>query len=84
MLSAACGEDSAEDSSNRNLDNQESDEHRPANQEGEEAAEDHFNGGVKYFHSGEYRLAIEDYDKAIELDPNYTDAYHKRGMPTIS
>ena len=40
----------------------------------------------KYFDSaeikhnrGDYRGAIADYDKAIELDPNYALAYTNRG-----
>src|SRR5262245_21320141 len=30
--------------------------------------------------SGEYALAIEDFNKALELDPNSADAYHGRGL----
>ena len=28
----------------------------------------------------EYEGAIKDYDKAIELDPNFAPAYHNRGI----
>ena len=28
---------------------------------------------------GEYQPAIEDYDQAIELDPDYADTYDSRG-----
>ena len=43
LLSAACGEDAAEDSSNTGPDNQQSDEQSPANQDAEDLAEDYFN-----------------------------------------
>ena len=36
-------------------------------------AKDHFN-------KGDYDQAIKDYDKAIELKPNYSDAYYNRGI----
>ena len=29
---------------------------------------------------GKYEEAIKDYDKAIELDPDYSDAYNNRGL----
>ena len=29
---------------------------------------------------GNYDEALKDYDKAIELDPNYTFAYNNRGL----
>ena len=42
---------------------------------------------IKYFDSakikydrGDYTGAIADYDKAIELDPNYATVYHNRGL----
>ena len=35
--------------------------------------------GFAYKRLGEYQHAIEDYDRAIELDPNYARAYASRG-----
>ena len=46
---------------------------------GDNPAVAHYNRGLDYEASGQYRLAIQQYDKAIELDVNYTDDYHKRG-----
>ena len=31
----------------------------------------------------EFRAALVDYDKAIELDPNFADAYFNRGLTNI-
>ena len=39
----------------------------------------HYNRALDYEAAGEYRLAIQEYDRAIELDPNYVDAYVFRG-----
>ena len=36
-------------------------------------------GFVKY-KSKNYEGAIEDYNKALDLDPNYTEAYYNRGL----
>jgi tetratricopeptide (TPR) repeat protein len=38
----------------------------------------HFNQGVANYNSGNYEQAIADYNKAIELDPNYALAYNNR------
>ena len=35
----------------------------------------HYTRGNIYRKQGEYELAIADYAQAIELDPNYTEAY---------
>ena len=35
--------------------------------------------GVAYRNLGQYLHAIQDYDKAIQLDPNDGDAYVNRG-----
>jgi tetratricopeptide (TPR) repeat protein len=43
-------------------------------------AESHFNRGYDYYQQGEYQKAIEEYNQAIALDPNYTDAYNNRGL----
>ena len=39
----------------------------------------HNNHGVAYRDEGEYDRAIEDFTKAIELNPNYAIAYNNRG-----
>jgi len=38
------------------------------------------NRGYAYDELGEYQRALQDYDRAIELDPNYAKAYHNRGI----
>lgn len=38
------------------------------------------NRGNAYYYKGQYDRAIEDYNKAIELNPNYTYAYYNRGL----
>ena len=35
--------------------------------------------GLSYHKSGQYQLAIQDYDKAIQLDPDNADVYYNRG-----
>ena len=40
----------------------------------------YFNRGIAYYEQKEYELAISDYDKFIELNPNYADAYFGRGL----
>jgi flagellar biogenesis protein FliO len=37
------------------------------------------NRGNTYYIIGNYKQAIEDYDRAIEIKPDYTDAYNNRG-----
>jgi Flp pilus assembly protein TadD len=36
------------------------------------------NRGIAYVEKDEYNLAIDDYTKAISLEPNFADAYYKR------
>jgi tetratricopeptide (TPR) repeat protein len=39
----------------------------------------HYDRGVNLAKAGQYEQAIAEFDKAIELDPNYTAAYANRG-----
>ncbi len=43
-----------------------------------ERAEIYYNRGVAHAEKGEVELAIEDYTKAIELEPDNADAYYRR------
>ena len=36
--------------------------------------------GYNYVQLGQYERAIQDYDKAIQLDPNEASAYYLRGV----
>ena len=45
----------------------------------QECAEDYINLGLAHSRKGEFELAIKDYSKAIELRPNYANAYYYRG-----
>lgn len=40
----------------------------------------HFNRGISYIQKKQYDLALAEFTRAIELDPNYTEAYLGRGM----
>ena len=40
----------------------------------------HNNWGLAYYEKGNYDCAIEEYTKAIELNPNYAIAYNNRGV----
>jgi Flp pilus assembly protein TadD len=40
----------------------------------------HFNSGVTHFQQGEVLRAIQAYQKVIELDPNYIEAYNNLGI----
>ena len=44
-----------------------------------QTADDYFNKGATKAEKGDYTGAINDYNKAIELDPNYAKAYYNRG-----
>ena len=39
-------------------------------------AETYFNRGLSHAKNGEIELAIADYSKAIELNPDYAEAYY--------
>ncbi len=43
-------------------------------------AEEHFNRGVTLYEQGRLDKAIGEFTKAIELDPNYAEAYRSRGF----
>ena len=45
----------------------------------QECAEDYINLGLAHSRKGKFELAIKDYSKAIELRPNYANAYYYRG-----
>ena len=47
--------------------------------EDQKLAEKYFNSGVENSKNGEIELAIEDYTQAIELKPDYAEAYYYRG-----
>ena len=38
------------------------------------------NRGIAYYDLGNYKQAIEDYNRAIEIKPDYADAYYNRGI----
>jgi len=44
-----------------------------------QTAEEYFDKGVEKSVEGDWKGAIQDYNKAIELNPNYTSAYNNRG-----
>ncbi|MGC6531325.1 MAG: tetratricopeptide repeat protein [Candidatus Puniceispirillaceae bacterium] len=41
---------------------------------------DYFHDGVAHYSSGDYHAAIDDYDKAIALDPDDAASYNNRGI----
>ena len=45
----------------------------------QELAQKHLNSGVENSKNGEIELAIEDWTQAIELKPDYAEAYYYRG-----
>ena len=40
----------------------------------------HIFKGIQYDDQGKYEMAINEYEKAIEIDPKYADSYNKRGL----
>ncbi len=47
---------------------------------GKNTAADYVDSGVAHYNSGEYEKAIDEYNRAIELNPNYAPAYNNRGL----
>ena len=45
-----------------------------------QTAQEYYDKGKSYFDLDQYYNAISDFDKAIELDPDYTGAYVNRGL----
>lgn len=48
-----------------------------------QTAQECYNKGNEKFNSQDYAGSIKDYDKAIKLDPKYTDAYYNRGSSKL-
>src|SRR4030042_1222790 len=40
----------------------------------------YFEQGIEYSEKGQYDNAISDFNKALEVNPNYADAYYNRGI----
>ena len=49
-----------------------------------QTSEDFFEKGIAKSNLGDYKGAIQDYNKAIELNPNYVLAYNNRGISKIA
>ena len=45
-----------------------------------QTADDYFNKAYDYAENREYQLAIDNYTKAIRIDPDYASAYYNRGL----
>ena len=44
-----------------------------------QTSEEYFDKGVEYGKNGDYQLAIDNFTRAIRIDPDYADAYYNRG-----
>ena len=40
----------------------------------------YFRQGIAYYETGQYDNAISDFNKALEINPNYAEAYYNRGI----
>jgi tetratricopeptide (TPR) repeat protein len=49
-----------------------------------QTAEGHFNNGLAKYHLTDYYGAIEDFTKAIKVNPNDADTYYNRGVAKSS
>ncbi len=49
-----------------------------------QTAKSYFETGYEKYNRGDYKGAIQDYTKAIELNPRYALAYHWRGNAKFS
>ncbi|MDR1602709.1 MAG: tetratricopeptide repeat protein [Tannerella sp.] len=47
--------------------------------EKQKQAKEYFQRGYAYYYKGDYDKAIESYHKAIELKPDYAEAYYNQG-----
>ena len=45
-----------------------------------QTARDYYNRGVEKVGGGNYHDAVQDFTRAIELNPNFSDAYYNRGV----
>ena len=41
--------------------------------------ENHFNKGLDYAEDGQWENAVQEFDKAIQVDPDYAEPYYNRG-----
>jgi len=48
-----------------------------------QTVEEYFNSGKAKYKLKDYRGAIQDYNKAIELNPKYPEAYNNRGFAKV-
>ena len=44
-----------------------------------QTADDYYNEAMDYSNNGEYQLSIDNFTKALRIDPDYFFAYRDRG-----
>ena len=49
-----------------------------------QTAEDYSNKGISKYYLKDYTGAIADYNKAIQLKPDYANAYYNRGVAKVN